>query len=433
MTKNTAMQKLMDGAKVRATKWEQSKYIYLNDSMQIVDDKNKPFNIKSCKEKTWELYKEPEIGNIELINIVKELADEIKKIKLLIENQDTDINVDIDTNELKEIIRDEIKEAIREEETTENAKDMMKIVYGTNNITEIKEMFKDELLKCNDKRDVAKTVSKFIPFCWMGHKMKTVARYYTDMRNIIKEVNDEFMEFALDLFKLDSEVYERIKEIDTKKVLDKMQDKETFDIETIEKTMKQVKDWATKALKMGDVSIDEWKAAGLPIQKQQTVQRARAYLFAIYLALATGRRITEILKTLEIVKKEDGWYYRGLTKKYSDSFEIKAVALDNDFEFLAKLLQQIRKDIDTKNMTNAQVNSKFNHIFNRALKNITGLKYTFHDLREIFAELAYLKFGKKNGSDREKEDFISDILGHEINKDRIVSANHYMTKQTNGE
>jgi len=197
--------------------------------------------------------------------------------------------------------------------------------------------------------------------------------------------------------------------------------------------MKQVKDWATKALKMGDVSIDEWKAAGLPIQKQQTVQRARAYLFAIYLALATGRRITEILKTLEIVKKEDGWYYRGLTKKYSDSFEIKAVALDNDFEFLAKLLQQIRKDIDTKNMTNAQVNSKFNHIFNRALKNITGLKYTFHDLREIFAEMAYLKFGKKNGSDREKEDYISDILGHEINKDRIVSANHYMTKQTNGD
>ncbi len=448
MVKNTAIQKMMDGAKVRATKWEQGKYIYLNDSMQIVDNEGKPFNIKNCKEKSWELYKEPEIScdNKELVGMIKKLLDEVNELKKAINNKDNvDVDVDVDVgyiaesvadevvSAVKSSLKDEIKEAVREEDPTNefSSAEAIKIFYGVDSPGQVKEMFKDELLKCNDKRDVAKTVSKFIPFCWMGgRKIKTVARYYADMRNIIKEVNDEYMEYALELFAVPKEAYERIKQIDTKKVLEKLESKETFDEKEIEMTMEQVKKWILKAMELGDdVSIEEWKAAGLPMQKQQTVERARAYLYAIYLAYATGRRITEILKTLEIVKKEDGWYYKGIAKKGGNDSEIKAVALDDDFELLSKLLQQIRKDIDTKNMTNAQVNSKFNHIFNRALKNITGLKYTFHDLREIFAEMAYLKFGKKNGSDREKEDYISDILGHEINKDRLVSANHYMTKE----
>ena len=447
MVKNTAIQKMMNGDKVRVANWKQGKYIYLNDSMQIVDNEGKPFNIKACKEKSWELYKEPEISlnNKELVEMIKKLADEVNELKKAIDNKDNvDVDVDVDVgyiaesvadevvNAVKSSLKDEIKEAVREEDPTNefSSAESIKIFYGVDSIGQVKEMFKDELLECKDKRDVAKTVSKFIPFCWMGgRKIKTVARYYSDMRNIIKDVNDDFMEYALELFSVPKDAYERIKQIDTKKVLEKLESKETFDEKEIEMTMRQVKNWILKAMEIGDVSVDEWKAAGLPMQKQQTVERARAYLYAVYLAYATGRRIVEILKTLEIVKKDNGWYYRGLAKKGEDGYEIKAVALDDDFEFLAKLLEQIRKDVDTKNMDNTQVNRKFNHIFNRALKNITGLKYTFHDLREIFAELAYLKFGKKNGSDREKEDFISDVLGHEINKDRLVSANHYMTKK----
>jgi hypothetical protein len=165
------------------------------------------------------------------------------------------------------------------------------------------------------------------------------------------------------------------------------------------------------------------------IAKQQEPALARAYLFASYLVFVTGRRSVEILKTLELVENGKEWFYKGITKKGAESFEIKAYSLDNDFEFLNILIKQLRIDVDTKKLKNTEVNSKYNHIFNRSFKRITGVNYTFHDAREIFAELAYIEFGKKLGTDREEIDFKSSILGHEINKDRLVTTEHYMTKK----
>ena len=445
MVKNTAINKLMNGEKVRVSSWDKEQYIVVNKEGQIVDNNGKIFNMMASKEKNWVIYKEPKseatlTDNTEVLKLIKELMSDVKELKETNNNNDT--TCDVDSDDIASAVADEVIDAVegkitqaikdnvpQEEKTHE---DIVKIFYGVTTLKEVRGLFKEDLLKCEDKRDIAITVTKYIPYCWMGARsIKTVARYYADMRNVIKDVNDEYQDYALELFSVPQDVYERIKKADTKKVLDKIStDKETFDIEEIENTISGLKQTVLKALKFGaDVTLEEWKANGLPISKQQTVDRARAYLFATYIAFVTGRRITEILKSLELIKKEDGWYYKGIAKKGSDNFKIKAYSLDDDYELLSKLLKQLREDIDTSNMTNQEVNSKFNHIFNRALKNITGLKYTYHDLREIFAEMSYLKYGKKNGSDREKEDFISDILGHEINKDRLVSANHYMTKE----
>ena len=445
MVKSTALNKLMNGEKVRAKGWDEENYIVVNKEGQIVDNEGKIFNMMASKEKTWELYKEPEseatlTDNTEVLKMLEKLMNEVKELKKAKSNNN--VVCDVDSDDIASAVADEvidavehkvtqaIKDNVPQEERTHD--DIVKIFYGVTSLKEVRELFKQDLLNCKDKRDVALTVTKYIPYCWMGARsIKTVARYYSDMRNVIKDVNDQFQDYALELFSVPQDVYERIKKADTKKVLDKLEaDKETFDVKEIENTISDLKQEVLKALELSaDVTIGQWKANGLPISKQQSVDRARAYLFATYIAFVTGRRITEILKSLELVKKEDGWYYKGIMKKGSEGVEVKAYSLDDDYELLSKLLKQLREDIDTSNMTNQEVNSKFNHIFNRALKNITGLKYTFHDLREIFAEMAYLKFGRKNGSDREKEDFISDILGHEINKDRLVSANHYMTKE----
>jgi hypothetical protein len=50
-------------------------------------------------------------------------------------------------------------------------------------------------------------------------------------------------------------------------------------------------------------------------------------------------------------------------------------------------------------------------------------------LREIYADLAYREFGLKDGTDREEIDYKSDILGHQVDKDRLVATEHYMTKR----
>jgi len=439
MTKNTAMTKLANGVKVFAKGWETDRYIYMDEkSGQILDNNKKPFNLMASTEKTWFEYKEPKKSNCptpsntELINMIKQLMDEVKGIKKAQEAQYIDINsndvAEDVTTALKQELEKSIKENMPQDETS--LKDMIKIFYGVESTQEIKELFRKELLASEDKRDIAKVISKFIPYCWMGgRKIKTVARYYTDMRNIIKEV-DKFQDYALEIFSLPADVYERIKKADTKKVINKLSDKETFSIVETKNLISKLKKQCETALKLGEnATIEQWKEAGLPIAKQQTVARARDYLYASYLALVTGRRITEILKTLSLVKKDDEWYFKGIAKKGHENEEIKAVTLDSNFEFLNKLLIQIRKDIDTSKMTNVQVNSKFNYVFNRALKNITGMKYTFHDLREIYAEIAYHDFGKKEGTDREEIDYKSDILGHQVDKDRLVATEHYMTKK----
>jgi len=440
MTKNSAMAKLANGIKLFAKGWEDGRYIYMDEKTgQILDNENKTFNLISAKEKVWLEYKEPKKtncstpDNTELINMIKQLMDEVKGIKEAQEAQYIDINSDDVAEDvstaLKQDIEKSIKENMPQDETS--LKDMIKIFYNVESADDVKELFKKELSMCEDKRDTSKVISKFIPYCWMGgRKIKTVARYYSDMRNIIKEVNNQFQDYSLELFSIPSDVYERITKADTRKVIDKLKDKETFSLDEIKNLISTLKEQCKTALKLGEnATIEEWKKAGLPIAKQQTVKRARAYIFTAYLALVTGRRITEILKTLSLVKKGNKWHFKGIAKKGSDEIEIPAVTLDDDIEFLNKLLTQIRKDIDTKGMSNQQVNSKYNHIFNRSLKNLTGLKYTYHDYREIYADLAYREYGLKDGTDREEIDYKSDILGHQVDKDRLVATEHYMTKK----
>lgn len=431
MIKNTAIAKLMGGDKIRATTWKKDTFISINKDGQIVDNNNKIFNIMTAKEKTWELFKEPTAGttnNDALLKIIEELRAEIKEVKSNTDNVLERISdksasrIDIDSSDIADevtqsldtVVKQAIQDNMPQEEKTHE--ETVKIFYGVSSLKDVRELFKEELLNSNSKRDTMLTVTKFIPYCWMGgRKIKTVARYYADMRNVIKDVDDEFRDLALELFSVPSDVYERIKKVDTEKVLDNLEDKEVFDA-------KQVKD-IIRSLK-GQIVNNH-----IPIAKQQTIEQARAYVYASYLALVTGRRSTEILKTLEIVHNGEEWVYKGITKKGVDNAEIKAYSLDSDFEFLAGLVKQLRADIDTTGLKNTEVNSKYNHIFNRSFKRLTETNYTFHDAREIFAELAYLEFGKKNGTDREEIDFKSDVLGHEINKDRLVTTEHYMTKK----
>ncbi len=439
MVKNTALNKLMSGSKVRAFKWEEGKFICINKDGQIVDNNGNTFNMMTSKETKWELFKEPVASaggtdNKEVIQLIKDLT---KRVDTLQESLDSKAApaVDIDSyeiaDEVKSAIGGEIKEAIeqnmpQEEKTHEET---VKIFYGVSKLNEVRELFKAELLNCNERKDVLTTVTKYIPFCWMGgRKIKTVARYYTDMRNVIKDVGDQYEDLALDLFSIPTDVYERIKKADTKKVLEKLDNQETFDEESIRSMIDRLRSQIELSMELGeDATADDFKENGLPIAKQQTADRARAYLYSTYLAFVTGRRNAEILKTLELVKKNDGWYYKGINKKGVEGQEIKAVSLEEDFDFLVKVLDQVRKDLDTTKMKNTEVNSKFNHIFNKAFKKITETTYTFHDAREIFAELAYLDFGKIKGTEREEIDYKSDALGHEVDKERLVSTEHYMT------
>jgi hypothetical protein len=434
----------MVGIKIKAKGWD-NKYIVMDaKSGQIIDNNGKSFNMMTAKEKVWELYKEPEptissTDNKELINIIKSLTDEVKSLKETINNQEaTTVKVksNVDSydvaDEVVNSVVDKIQKAIKENMPQEDKnEETVKLFYGVTKLDEVRELFKTELTNCKKQKEVLKIITKFIPYCWMSNKkINTAIRYYTDLRNIIKEVGGKYQDLALDLFIIPADVHEKVKSINTAKTINKLSNKETFAINDINNIITTFKGYTEVALNLGDnATIEEFKAKGLPVAKQQKIQQARSYLYATYLALATGRRNTEILKSLEIVNKDNKWWYKGVAKKGADDIMIEAFSLDTDFKFLQQLLSRLRKDIDTSKMTNKQVNSKYSHVFNRSLKRLTGTDYTFHDLREIYAEVAYIKHGRDNGTEREEMDFKAKILGHEIDEERLLSTEHYMTKK----
>ena len=405
--KTKALNELMNGKKVKAVSWNDN-YIYIDKKGQIVDKEGKLFNFMATKENEWTFYveKDEDIKN-------KALMEEIHRLTEMIENLSKQKN----TQEAKNCI----SKTDREE--------MEQFFYGATG-SEVKELFKAELESINDKNSLIKIITKYIPYCWMGKKFSTALVYYTDMRNIIKEVlNDSsYLDIALDFFMVPSEVHEQIKNNKSKKVIEKINDRETFHFEDIQETINFLRKNIKKAIELGrEATVEDFQNAGIPIAKQQTPAQARAYLFAAYLGFVTGRRMSEILKTLEIVKKEDGWYFKGLSKKGVGDFEIPAVICDDDIEFVKTVLEWLREDLDTTNLSLREVNSKYNMVFNRSLKRITGTNYTFHDLREIYAELCYLKNGKIKGTEREELDYKAKVLGHEVDPDRLLATEHYMT------
>lgn len=446
MLKKTALAKLLEGTKVRAKEWDKNKYITMATGA-ILDNNDKPYNLLTAKEKVWEIYVEPvkasnTADTTKLEEMVKTLTEQVQNLTDTVnENTHRTVDTEIDTadisNDVLHGIGDEVQKAIKDnlpqEERTQE--ETVKIFYGVTALKAIRDQFKTELLACNDKREVLSSITKFIPFCWMGgRKIKTVARYYSDMRNVIKEVGGDFQDLALDLFAVPADVYERIKSIDTNKVLEKMEEKETFDLDHIRYVVSKLKTDIETSISLGDdATIEDFQNNGIEVTKQTTVEQTRGYLYATYLAFATGRRLNEILKTLTLIKKKNVWYYSGIAKKQTDGIEIKAIALDDDFNFLNTVLKTLRKDIDTSKLTNTETNNKYNRIFNRAFKRLTNTTYTFHDAREIYAEIAYLDFGKKKGTEREEIDFKSDILGHQVDKERLVSTEHYMTKKAKDE
>ncbi len=456
MVKNTAITKVFSGEMVRATSWDKDRYI-ITDSKTgtIIDNEGKPFNIMTAKEKKWEVYTKPKetapVDNSKMYDMIKALSKQVEELQDTINRNDIDTDyiaetvedrvikaldgisntTEINTDEVAETVEKTIKENIPQEDNNEET---IKMFYGVSKLKDIRELFKDELTKCKEKKELLLVLTKYIPFCSMGgKKINTIRNSYTDLRNVIKEVGGEYEEYALDLFRIPSDAYERINSTSRKKAIENLSNKETFEISEIKAITNKLKSQIETVIKLDkNISVEKFKEYNLPIAKQQTVERARAYLYGTYLALVTGRRNIEIIKTLSLVEKKGVWFYKGVAKKESETEEIKAFSLDNDFPFLEKLINQIRKDVDTTKLTKQEVNSKYNHIFNRAFKRITGTNFTLHDAREIYAEIAYLDYLKENNltdSEREEQNFKADILGHEIDKDRLIATDHYRTKK----
>jgi len=224
-------------------------------------------------------------------------------------------------------------------------------------------------------------------------------------RNVIKNSGGKYMANALEAFTVEA-VYSPINKENFEKKTELKEAVQKGENTTIDP---QTHIDGINALK------EELDTKSYSIGRNQKEEQIRAYRIVAMLGLATGRRFTELMKTLEIKKRGTKITFSGLLKGNDKTIEGHIIGLS--YSEVKKYLKELREFAQTDNMAESEVNSKYAKVFNNAMKRIgvTNVKATRHNYSVAGSQLF-----KRDGETI--EDTITRILGH---RENFTSALNY--------
>ena len=139
------------------------------------------------------------------------------------------------------------------------------------------------------------------------------------------------------------------------------------------------------------------KTNSFNVAKNQTINMVRSYHIVYILGLATGRRFTEIMKTVSVVKRGNKYFFKGLLKKRDEVKNklVPAYFLGLSYTAINAYLKELRKYIDKKlqedknlrleDVTENQISTIFGRVYNNAVVRISGKKVpNVHELRHFY-------------------------------------------------
>ena len=226
-----------------------------------------------------------------------------------------------------------------------------------------------------------------------------------NFRNIIKENGGKYQANALDAFTLEA-VYAPINKVN---IVKKTELKEAVQSGSNTKIDPQTIVNKIQAIKT------ELDSKTYTISSNQKEPNVRAYRILAMLGLATGRRFTELMKTLRITKRGRKTTFSGLLKGNDKTIEGNIISLE--YKDVKKYLGELRAFSKSENMSESEVNQKYAKVFNNAFKRLgyTNVKATRHNYSVAGSQLF-----KKDGESL--EDTITRILGH---RENFTSALNY--------
>lgn len=250
----------------------------------------------------------------------------------------------------------------------------MKEIYGNKPTGEIIA----EIVSTFKKADAAEyfgIYNRYLPFLWGDRSLYTVRNLYQD---VLKEVGAQKIakgkrDAIVAVFTLTTEFFTALNIASQQKEIERMNDKTEFSIEAYLTIMQTIKD---------GIKAKKYKGKGAGSDAQ-----AMANAMMVYVAMATGRRFFEIIKTVDLIKEKKELFFSGLAKKGDNEELFPAVLLDDDVQFIKKCLIHIRETFNTENMDSKQINSKFSGIVNKAVVKLVGEGVSMHTLRERYAEI----------------------------------------------
>lgn len=286
-------------------------------------------------------------------------------------------------------------------------KEVLLDLYGTRNLNELAEKFLAAIKQKDAKPEAV--IIEFMPALWLGQSFGSVSVRYSAFRKVLKKSRNRNAQKAFKLLNFPAKGYDIL---NTKKDEKALENKGTIVFES-----KEVNNLLNKLRNM--VITGNYPAGS----SRQSSEQIEAYHLAPYIALATGRRFTEVLKTMEIEKHGTKVTIHGLLKKTDEEDTLSNACLLEEYKTIKKALARLRKIWSTEDLTVDEVGKKFSFTFNRYLKSkiLMDEKKTFHDLRALYARECWERYGE--GSEMDETDFTGFVLGQ---KKIVVATDHYL-------
>jgi hypothetical protein len=301
----------------------------------------------------------------------------------------------------------------RETKHSEIAKERVEVfegIYGVSKMSDILDLFKDDYNSVKNKslEGVQKLYRDYSYAIFFMYSPSSIRNNLVKFKNIINEEGGKYKANAIESFTIDS-IYAPLKKRDAEvksKLKDEVRagesDSQNVDPTVIIDKVKELRQIIT--------------SKSYTVAKNQNEKQVRAYHLLAILGLATGRRATELLKTLKLSKRGEKYYFEGLLKGNDKKIEGNVIELS--YKEVQGYLRELRKFADTKELSESQVNSKYSRVFNNAIKRL--LKYkNVKDLRHNYAIAGSQLFKRENET---IEDTITRILGH---REAFTSALNY--------
>ena len=293
--------------------------------------------------------------------------------------------------------------------------EVLKELYGSRFWKDIKSDFVTEAKKANNMQKQADFFAKWTYYYIYESPTTTIKGRSLEMRKALIDGGLKDNSPILDFFKMPSEIYTSMNKKYDEERAEKLQNNEKSEV--------KYADLADKLLKDLLANINDNDT--LELSNNSRKNRELAYQKLIVLAIATGRRQIELLKLLEISKKKNEAIYKNLAKKKNSDADSVTAPILIDVNIAKRYLADVKKEFGTEEMTNKEVNSKYNGSIQKALfrylpDDIAERK--FHFLRAMYAEACYEKFADKK---IDKNLYFTEILGHEL---KLNAAHSYQAK-----
>jgi hypothetical protein len=303
--------------------------------------------------------------------------------------------------------------------------ELFKSVYGVSTTKGILEVFRKDYreikniegTKSESLQLAINIFHRYILAVSFMYKVSSISNNIQAFKQVVREEGGELEEYVLRAFHIgggkgDSiiSIHRLLSERTTKKIENREENsnRNNFDV-TYE--ISRVKEML--------------KNESYKVTSNQDENQVRSYHLAYILGLSTGRRFTEILKSVTIHSLKDGVFFKGILKKDSTNKKIEANIISLSETEVKSYLKELRTHLNAKlkttkkkslkDITENEVNSIFSKVYNNAIKRISSDKVpNFHELRHYYTITGTTMFIKDGESEREVR---YRILGHEIKED----------------